>query len=123
MIATAVKNLNPYKNLIVNGIVLAEDGAKMSKRLKNYPDPMYMVNTYSADAIKLYLLNSPIVKGESLKFAESGVKNVLDVSPFGPGVCSIFRSLFWEILYCGSLTRTDLVRNWNSLEIKRTCFS
>ena len=77
VIATAVKNLNPYKNLIVNGIVLAEDGAKMSKRLKNYPDPMYMVNTYSADAVKLYLLNSPIVKGESLKFAESGVKNVV----------------------------------------------
>lgn len=77
VIATAVKNMNPYKNLIVNGIVLAEDGAKMSKRLKNYPDPMYMVDTYSADAVKLYLLNSPIVRGESLKFAEAGVKNVV----------------------------------------------
>ena len=70
VIATSVKNLNTYKIFIVNEIVLAEDGSKMSKRLKNYPDPMYIVNTYSADAVKLYLLNSPIVKGESLKFAE-----------------------------------------------------
>jgi len=77
VIATAVKNCNPYKNLIVNGIVLAEDGNKMSKRLKNYPDPVYMVNNYSADAVKLYLLNSPIVRGESLKFSEAGVKNVV----------------------------------------------
>lgn len=77
VIATAVKNVNPYKNLVVNGIVLAEDGQKMSKRLKNYPDPVFMVENYSADAVKLYLLNSPIVKGESLKFSEVGVKNVV----------------------------------------------
>lgn len=77
VIATAVKESTPYKNLIVNGIVLAEDGNKMSKRLQNYPDPMFMVENYSADAVKLYLLNSPIVKAESLKFSEVGVKNVV----------------------------------------------
>jgi len=77
VIATAVKESTPYKNLIVNGIVLAEDGNKMSKRLQNYPDPMFMVENYSADAVKLYLLNSPIVKAESLKFSEIGVKNVV----------------------------------------------
>lgn len=77
VISTAVKGCNPFKNLIVNGIVLAEDGAKMSKRLKNYPDPIFMVDHYSADAVKLYLLNSPIVKAESLKFSEVGVKNVV----------------------------------------------
>jgi isoleucyl-tRNA synthetase len=77
VISTAVKGIGPYKNLIVNGIVLAEDGTKMSKRLLNYPDPVYMVDHYSADAVKLYLLNSPIVKGESLKFSEVGVKGVV----------------------------------------------
>lgn len=77
VISTAVKGVGPYQNLIVNGIVLAEDGSKMSKRLMNYPDPIYMVDLYSADAVKLYLLNSPIVKGESLKFSEVGVKNVV----------------------------------------------
>ena len=43
VISTALRNENPYKNLIANGIVLAADGKKMSKRLKNYPDPMLMV--------------------------------------------------------------------------------
>lgn len=40
VIATGMKNMNPYKNLIVNGLVLTEEGKKMSKRLKNYPDPV-----------------------------------------------------------------------------------
>lgn len=68
MISTAVRNDTPYKNLIVNGIVLAENGKKMSKSKKNYPDPMEMVNKYGADAIRLYLINSPLVRAESLNF-------------------------------------------------------
>lgn len=74
VIATALRNDTPYKNLIVNGIVLAEDGQKMSKRKKNYPDPMYMVNEYSADAVKLYMLNSPVVRADNLCFSEAEVK-------------------------------------------------
>ena len=65
---------NPFKNLIVNGIVLAEDGAKMSKSKKNYPDPLAVANTYGADACRLYLCNSPVVRAESLQFKEAGVK-------------------------------------------------
>merc|ERR1712013_332996 len=57
--------------------VLAEDGQKMSKSKKNYPDPMIVVNKYGADALRLYLINSPVVKAESLKFKESGVLAVL----------------------------------------------
>ncbi len=56
------------KNLIVNGLVLANDGQKMSKRLKNYPDPMDVVNKYGADALRLFLINSPVVKAENLRF-------------------------------------------------------
>ena len=44
---------------IVNGLVLASDGQKMSKRKKNYPDPLVVVNSYGADALRLYLINSP----------------------------------------------------------------
>ena len=47
---------------------MAEDGKKMSKRLKNYPDPMDMVNKYGADAVWLYLISSNISKAETLKF-------------------------------------------------------
>lgn len=66
-----------FKNVIVNGIILAEDGNKMSKRLKNYPDPELVITKYGADAIRLYLLTSPSVKGEDLRFSEKGVEQVL----------------------------------------------
>ena len=63
VIGTALFDTCPYKNLIVNGIVLAKDGTKMSKSKKNYPDPMEVFNNFGADAVRLYLMNSPLVKG------------------------------------------------------------
>ena len=77
VLGTCLFDKSPYKNVIVNGLVLAEDGKKMSKRLKNYPDPNLMLNTYGADAIRLYLIYSPVVKAESLKFSENGVKQLM----------------------------------------------
>jgi isoleucyl-tRNA synthetase len=56
---------------------LAEDGNKMSKRLRNYPDPEIVIQKYGADAIRLYMLNSPAVKAEDLRFSEKGVEHVL----------------------------------------------
>lgn len=67
----------PFRNCVVNGIVLAEDGKKMSKRLKNYPDPSLVIDRYGADALRLYLINSPVVRAEALKFKESGVKEIV----------------------------------------------
>ena len=49
----------------------------MSKRLKNYPDPINVVNKFGADALRLYLVNSPVVRAETLKFKEDGVKDVV----------------------------------------------
>jgi isoleucyl-tRNA synthetase len=66
-----------FKHVIVNGIILAEDGQKMSKSLKNYPDPMEVIERYGADAIRLYLLQSPVVQAEDLRFSEKGVEGVL----------------------------------------------
>lgn len=60
VLSTALFGKPAFKNLIVNGLVLAEDGKKMSKRLKNYPDPSLVVNSYGADALRLYLINSPV---------------------------------------------------------------
>ena len=77
VIATAVFNDTPYKNLIVNGIVCNEKGEKLSKSSKNYPDPMVIVNQLGADAIRLYLMNSPLVKADSLNFKEKGVSAVV----------------------------------------------
>ncbi|XP_043220915.1 isoleucine--tRNA ligase, cytoplasmic-like [Amphibalanus amphitrite] len=77
VLSTALFDKPPFKNLIANGMVLAADGQKMSKRKKNYPDPMLIVERYGADALRLYLINSPVVRGESLRFKEEGVRDVL----------------------------------------------
>lgn len=53
------------------------DGKKMSKKLKNYPDPMEIVNKYGADCVRLFLVNSPVVRGENLRFREEGVREIL----------------------------------------------
>ncbi|MBI5411984.1 isoleucine--tRNA ligase [Candidatus Peregrinibacteria bacterium] len=66
-----------FKNVIVNGIVLAENGQKMSKRLKNYPDPNDILNKYGADALRFYMLNSPVVMAGDMRFSEQGVEHVL----------------------------------------------
>ena len=77
VLGTCLFGKSPYRNVIVNGLVLAEDGKKMSKRLKNYPDPNLMLDTYGADAIRLYMIYSPVVRAENLKFSETGVKQLM----------------------------------------------
>ncbi|KAK3990519.1 putative cytoplasmic Isoleucyl-tRNA synthetase [Cladorrhinum sp. PSN332] len=77
VLGTHLFGVSPFKNCVVNGIVLAEDGKKMSKRLKNYPDPAIVMDKYGSDALRLYLINSPVVRAEPLRFKESGVKEVV----------------------------------------------
>lgn len=77
VIGTHLFGKSPFQNCVVNGIVLAEDGKKMSKRLKNYPDPAIVMDKYGSDALRLYLINSPVVRAEPLRFKESGVKEVV----------------------------------------------
>jgi isoleucyl-tRNA synthetase len=76
VLSAALFNKPAFKQVNVNGIILAEDGNKMSKRLKNYPDPMDMVNKYSADALRVYLLHSPVVRGENLRMSEKGIEGI-----------------------------------------------
>ncbi|MFO7821668.1 MAG: isoleucine--tRNA ligase, partial [Lentisphaeria bacterium] len=77
VIGTALFDKPPFKNVVVNGLVLAEDGKKMSKRLKNYPDPKRIMDEYGADALRLTLLDSPVVRGENLRFSETGVREMM----------------------------------------------
>lgn len=77
VISTALFGKAPFKNLIASGLVLAADGQKMSKRKKNYPDPMEVVNKYGADALRLYLISSPVVRAENLRFKEEGVRDII----------------------------------------------
>ncbi|MEZ4103768.1 MAG: class I tRNA ligase family protein [Candidatus Paceibacterota bacterium] len=76
VLGVALFGKSPYENVIVNGLVLAEDGKKMSKSLQNYPDPMELVGRLGADSMRYYLLSSPVVHGEDLSFSE---KDVLEI--------------------------------------------
>ena len=66
-----------FRNVIVNGMVMAEDGKKMSKSLRNYTPPDELMEAYGADALRLYAINSGLVKGEEQRFADSGVKDMV----------------------------------------------
>ena len=77
VISTILYHKSPYKNLIVNGLVLDEFGEKLSKSKKNYEDPKILFDNYGADDVRLYLMDSPLVKGQSLKFSIKGLKQKL----------------------------------------------
>ncbi|MEN8131805.1 MAG: class I tRNA ligase family protein, partial [Pseudomonadota bacterium] len=77
VLSTALYGTHPFKNVIVNGIVMAEDGKKMSKRLKNYTPPDELMETYGADALRLYLINSGLVRAEEQRFADTGVRDMV----------------------------------------------
>ena len=68
---------SPYRNVIVNGLILARDGKKMSKRLKNYPDPNEVLEVFGADALRAYMIDSPVVRAEELRFDEAGLKEIV----------------------------------------------
>lgn len=73
VLGSALFSRPAFKNVIVNGIILAEDGKKLSKRLRNYAPPEDVLNQLGADALRLFLINSPAVKAEDLRFSEKGV--------------------------------------------------
>jgi len=77
VLATALFDRPAFKHVIVNGLVLAEDGKKMSKRLKNYPDPNGVVHEYGADALRAYLISSAAVRAEPMRFSEKGVRDTV----------------------------------------------
>jgi isoleucyl-tRNA synthetase len=77
VLSTALFKRAPFRNVIVSGMILAEDGRKMSKSLANYPDPMGVMEEYGADALRLYMVTSPVVRGEPLRFSEAGVKDIV----------------------------------------------
>ncbi|TSC62163.1 MAG: isoleucyl-tRNA synthetase [Parcubacteria group bacterium Athens0416_74] len=110
MLSTSIFGKNAFKNVIVNGIVLAEDGKKMSKRLQNYPDPMEVVERYGADALRYYLLTSPVARAENLNFSEKGVDEALKKNIGRLGNVLAFYQLYAD----------DTVRDWKSEHVLDT---
>ncbi len=77
ILAAALFDRPAFSNCVVNGMILAADGRKMSKRLKNYPEPLAVLDKFGADALRAYLINSPVLRAEPLRFSERGVKEVV----------------------------------------------
>jgi isoleucyl-tRNA synthetase len=77
VLAAALFRKPAFLNCIVSGLVLASDGKKMSKQLKNYTDPVDVINTYGADAIRLFLVHSALIKADDLRYSDEGVREVL----------------------------------------------
>ena len=77
VLAAALFDDAAFRNCVVNGMILAEDGRKMSKRLKNYPEPSEMLDRYGGDAVRAYLIDSPVLRAEPLRFSEAGVQEVV----------------------------------------------
>ncbi|TSC78420.1 MAG: isoleucyl-tRNA synthetase, partial [Parcubacteria group bacterium Gr01-1014_29] len=112
VLAVALFGKPAFRHVLVNGTVLAEDGQKMSKRLKNYPDPMEMVEKYGADALRLYLLSSPAVLAQDLNFSEKGVD---EVSKKIIGRLANVYS-FYELYNTGTVSRPDFREHAHALD-------
>ena len=76
VLSAALFGQSSYKQVVVNGLILAEDGKKMSKKLKNYPELTDVLDKYGADALRYYLMSSPAVRAEDLAFSEKGLDEV-----------------------------------------------
>jgi isoleucyl-tRNA synthetase len=77
VLSTALFDKPAFENCVVNGLILAEDGRKMSKSLKNYPDPSETFDHMGADALRAFLINSPVLRAEPLRFSLDGVAEVV----------------------------------------------
>ena len=122
IIATAIKGKQAYKNVIVNGIVLAEDGKKMSKRLKNYPDPMMVFDKYGADAMRYYLCASPVMKADNINFSE---KDLAEQTRFLSTLLNVlsFYKMFASEVTVENLEKSDLANvldKWITSRLEQT---
>jgi len=77
VLAAALFEGPAFENVVVNGLVLAGDGKKMSKSERNYSDPSEVIDKFGADALRLFLMNSSVVRAEDLKYTDEGVRDVL----------------------------------------------
>lgn len=75
VIATAIFSSNAFKNVVVTGVILGTDGRKMSKNFGNYPDPKELLQKYGGDALRLYLMGSPVMHGEDIIISEEVYRN------------------------------------------------
>ena len=77
VLATALFDRPAFENVICHGILLAEDGTKLSKKLQNYTEPSVIFDNQGSDALRWYLMSSTIVRGGDLRISDSGIDDVV----------------------------------------------
>lgn len=112
IIAASIKDSQAFDNVIVNGIVLAEDGKKMAKKLQNYPDPTKVMEKYGADALRMYLLSSPVMLAENMSFVEKDLQIVY--RRFTGLLQNIFS--FYQMFLPGKIEAEELPKLDNDLD-------
>ncbi|OHA83362.1 MAG: hypothetical protein A2408_02055 [Candidatus Yonathbacteria bacterium RIFOXYC1_FULL_52_10] len=112
VLAVGLFEKTPFEQVIVNGLILAEDGQKMSKRLKNYPEVDAVFDRYGADALRYFLLSSPAVHAEDLNFSERGVDEVLKKVILRTDNVLAFYALYRDDAVAASDTSTNVLDLW-----------
>jgi len=105
VLATALFDRPAFSNCVSHGIVLGDDGAKMSKSLRNYPDPNAMFDVYGADAMRWYLLSSPILRGADFSVTEEGMRDTVRQV-----VLPLWNAYYFLTLYAGAADMVGTVR-------------
>ena len=105
VLATALFDRPAFSSCVSHGIVLGDDGAKMSKSLRNYPDPMHVFDTYGADAMRWYLMSSPILRGGDFAVTEQGIRDSVRQV-----VLPVWNSYYFLSLYANAAGKSGSVR-------------
>jgi isoleucyl-tRNA synthetase len=114
VLATALFDRPSFASCVSHGIVLGDDGAKMSKSLRNYPDPMAVFDSHGADAMRWYLLSSPILRGGDFSVTEVGMRDTVRQV-----LLPMWNSYYFLSLYANAENKTGTVRTNSSNVLDR----
>jgi isoleucyl-tRNA synthetase len=115
VLSTALYHKPAYNNVIVSGLILAEDGKKMSKRLKNYTDPLDVMNKYGSDVLRMYLLGSPSTKAESFCFKDKDLGDISRKINTYANAISLYKDSL--VMYGEPLEAVEKPNSQNNLDI------
>ena len=118
VLATALFDRPAFSTCVSHGIVLGDDGAKMSKSLRNYPDPMKVFDTYGADAMRWYLLSSSILRGSDFAVTEEGIRDTVRQV-----MLPLWNSWYFLSLYANAESMSGEVRYDSTNVLDRYVFS
>ena len=118
VLATALFDRPSFATCVSHGIVLGEDGQKMSKSLRNYPDPMLVFDTYGADAMRWYLLSSAILRGADFSVTEEGIRDTVRQV-----ILPLWNSWYFLSLYANAESKQGVLRFDSSNILDRYAFA